>query len=60
VENADHSLEMPNDRAENLAILDEVVAAIEDFAGPSAKIDRQPDVAGTAVARRPDELPDRE
>jgi hypothetical protein len=33
VENADHSLEVPNDRAENLAILDEVVAAIEEFAG---------------------------
>jgi hypothetical protein len=33
VENADHSLEVPNDRAENLAILDEVIAAIEEFAG---------------------------
>lgn len=33
VENADHSLEVPNDRAENLAILDEVVSAIEEFAG---------------------------
>ncbi|GHH75032.1 hypothetical protein [Promicromonospora soli] len=33
VENADHCLEVPNDRAENLAILDEVVAAIEEFAG---------------------------
>ena len=32
VENADHSLEVPDDRAENLAILDEVVSAIEDFA----------------------------
>jgi hypothetical protein len=33
VENADHSREVPTDRAENLAILDEVVAAIEEFAG---------------------------
>ncbi|MDR7381046.1 hypothetical protein [Promicromonospora iranensis] len=33
VENADHSLEVPGDRAENLAILDEVVSAIEEFAG---------------------------
>ena len=33
VENADHSLEVPNDRAENLAILDEVISAIEEFAG---------------------------
>jgi hypothetical protein len=33
VENADHSLEVPHDRAENLAILDEVVTAIEEFAG---------------------------
>jgi hypothetical protein len=33
VENGDHSLEVPNDRAENLAILDEVIAAIEEFAG---------------------------
>jgi hypothetical protein len=33
VENADHSLEVPHDRAENLAILDEVVSAIEEFAG---------------------------
>lgn len=32
VENADHSLEVPDDRAENLAILEEVVSAIEDFA----------------------------
>jgi hypothetical protein len=36
VENADHSLEVPGDRAENLAILDEVVTAIEDFAGSFA------------------------
>jgi len=33
VENADHRLEVPYDRAENLAILDEVVSAIEDFTG---------------------------
>ncbi|MFC8799022.1 hypothetical protein ACFT2C_14905 [Promicromonospora sp. NPDC057138] len=33
VEDADHSLEVPNDRAENLAILDEVISAIEEFAG---------------------------
>ena len=33
VENADHSLEVPNDRSENLAILDEVISAIEEFAG---------------------------
>lgn len=33
LENADHSLEVPNDRAENLAMLDEVVTAIEEFAG---------------------------
>jgi hypothetical protein len=33
VEDADHSLEVPNDRAENLAILNEVVSAIEEFAG---------------------------
>ncbi|WP_454852680.1 hypothetical protein [Promicromonospora soli] len=33
VENADHSLEVLNDRAENLAIIDEVMAAIEEFAG---------------------------
>ncbi|MFD2795810.1 hypothetical protein ACFS27_19775 [Promicromonospora vindobonensis] len=32
VENADHSLEVPDDRTENLAILDEVVSAIEEFA----------------------------
>lgn len=33
VEDADHSLEVPGTRAENLAILDEVVSAIEEFAG---------------------------
>ncbi|MFD2025182.1 hypothetical protein [Promicromonospora aerolata] len=32
VDNADHSLEVPNDRAENLAIVEEVVSAIEEFA----------------------------
>lgn len=33
LEGADHNLEVPNDRAENLSILDEVVTAIEEFAG---------------------------
>jgi hypothetical protein len=33
VEDADHCLEVPNDRAENLAILNEVISAIEEFAG---------------------------